>query len=329
MASAAKLAASLGLGGDYPNSWDEFVGQTQAKKNLRIACASARQRSEPLDPVLITGGTGLGKTTLAFMSASELGSGMKMLSSKVKWGEARLAITDMSDGDVLFIDEVHQLFAGSRYNGEWLLHLLENGRIVGPLGPEDAPKISVVMATTDGGRLPATLMSRVDKDIQLVGYTSEEAAKIALGQGRRILGGAGLPVLDRPTAVEVARAGAYNPRQMRNVLLNLRDVAVADNLSNYNRRTKKYDLVEALELSGLTPDGLTISARRYLVALLKDFSGGAGERPLKERLQEPGGLGHIERTLSAMKLIVFTKQGRVLSAAGIKRARELAAEGVV
>ena len=193
---------------------------------------------------------------------------------------------------------------------------------MGPAGPEEQPSITVIGCTTEPGRLPSALLQRFILKPPLEAYDQEDASLIALGFAAKMF--EGIPLPSTENLIAVADAACNNPRQMKAILGNVRDIAVTTELSNHDGT--QYDLTEALSWLGLTADGLDLTCRRYLVALLTDFAGGAGLRALQERLQEPGGLGHVEMTLIDKGLIAQTKAGRTLTGAGIKRAKLLATE---
>lgn len=310
------------LGGDYPTTWDSFVGQDSAKRQLMVACKSARLRGETMEHVLIASSEpGIGKTALALLCARELDANVKIISGKINVAQARIALSELQDGDVLFIDEVHMLVQGGKGNAEWLLHLLQDGVLMGPMGPEVQPKITVIAATTDVGRLPKTIIDRFSKRPDLSPYSHDDATRIALGKASKLFTTPLTPFPSVENCEAIALAGNCNPRLIGHILSNLRDIAVTTDADNYDKNARTYDLSEALAWMGLTEDGLDRVARRYLIALLKDFAGGAGERALADRLGETGGLGHVEQILMAKGLIAKTKQGRVLTQSGIHRAR--------
>jgi Holliday junction DNA helicase RuvB len=313
------------LNGDYPLDWDSFVGQDIAKKQLRTAAKSARMRGAVMEHVLIASAEpGIGKTSLALLTAKELGAGenVKIVSGKIPVNQARIALAELEDGGVLIYDEIHMAVQGGKGNAEWMLNFLQDGVIMGPMGPEQQPKITVIGATTDVGRLPKTIIDRFGKKPDLAPYTDDEATHIALGKASKLFMGE-VPFPSLQNCVQVAQAANNNPRVIGHVLSNLLDLTITSDCANYDRETKQYDIDEALNWMGLSPDGLDRLARRYLVALLRDFAGGAGERALADRLGEAGGLGHVEKVLMAKGLIAKTKQGRVLLKPGIARARDI------
>jgi len=323
-----QTAEELGLGGLYPAGFDEFVGQDEAKEHLLVACESARLRKVRLPHVLLSSGEpGIGKTTLALLCAQAMGSNIKIVSGKVNVNQARLLLSDLDDGDILVYDEVHLAVAGGKTAAEgWMLHLLENGVIPGPLGMEEQPDVTIVAATTDPGRLPSTLLDRFPIKPALRAYTQAEAADIAFGMAQRIFADNNLPLPTAGNFDMIADAACNNPRVMRGILEAVRDRAIVGR-GEFSTSTG-YPIKAALDWLGLTEDGLTRTCQRYLVALLRDFQGGAGERALVDRLGEPGGLGHTERILQNKGLIAKTKAGRVLMQPGIRRAKELAKEGI-
>lgn len=310
----------------YPLTWEDFIGQDMVKRQLQIACASAKQREAPLDHVLLASGRpGVGKTSLGFLCANTVGADVQMISGKVGLPEARVVISGMKDRDVLIIDEIHRLVQGGRMNAEWLLHLLQDGVLLGPIGPEEMPKVTIIGCTTDPGRLPPTIIGRFPLRPAIEPYTDDQAAAIASAMSATTLGEVDLPLPTWENCKEIAIAGNNNPRAIKAIITNLRDLALIEG----GHTDEGYDLTEALAWLGLTHDGLDRVAQRYLIALLVDFRGQpVGERSIIDRLAEPGGVSYSESVLMEKHLITKTKQGRMLTQDGIARARELKAEGV-
>lgn len=313
-----------GLGGLYPQSWDEFIGQAEVKEQLITHAQSAKMREEPLDHTLIVSGVpGVGKTSLALLCAMEMGVHAKVVSGKISRGAARLTLAEMEDGDVLVIDEIHLMVSGGKANAEWLLHYLQDGVIVGPRGPEVQPRVTIIGCSTDVGKLPETIIDRFPIRPQIQSYSEDEAAMIAFVLSQKLLP-TELPGPSSENCRQVARAASHNPRVMQQLWTAVRDVAVTSDVANYDKETRQYDVSKALSWLGLTEDGLTQTARRYLEALLVDFGGEpAGQTAMQDRLQEPGGLAYTERILMDKGLIVKTKSGRLLTQGGIRRARAL------
>jgi Holliday junction resolvasome RuvABC ATP-dependent DNA helicase subunit len=313
------------LRGDYPECWDDFIGQEQAKRKLLVASSSAAIRKAPMDHVLIRSGkAGVGKTALAYLAARQMGTQIKVVAGKIKVGEARMLLSRMTDGDVLFYDEIHQAVQGGKGNGEWLLTLLQDGCMPGPRGLEKAPAITVIGATTDAGRLPETILTRFST-LDLVDYTDDEGLRIVLSLATRVFPKS-LPLPSVENAGAIARACCNNPRTIRQLLINVRDIALTSEGANLTGTgiEAHYDLTEAMAWLGLSDDGLTELARRYLLALVKDFGGEAtGERTMRDRLNEPGGLTFVERLLMDKGLIVKTRSGRIPTAGGLARAQEI------
>lgn len=310
------------LGGKYPTSWDEFVGQTGAVRQLSVAAKSARLRNESLPHTLLaSGAAGIGKTSLAMLIAQEMKCAVAVVSGAISAGAARVLFAEMEDGDILFIDEAHQLVVGGKAKAEWLLNYMQDGVIAGPRGVEVQPKVTIVAATTEAGRLPETILDRFPLKPELTAYSADEAAAIALQMALKVLP-IDLPHISLVNAQGIAAAANHNPRKMGALLAQLRDLALVED-HHYDEDTGSYDLTDTLEMQGLTEDGLNLSARRYLIALLTDFPDGAGIAAIKDRLQEPGGLAYVERILIDKGFIVRTKSGRQLTATGIRRARDL------
>lgn len=296
---------------DYPLTWDEFIGQDRAKKQLRMAVQSAISRKAPMDHVLLASGVpGIGKTALAMLISSELCRPMLAVSGRVDANAARVVLMGMEDNSILFIDEIHRLVQGGKSHAEWLLHLLQDGAIVGPRGPERMPPITVIAATTDIGRLPETIVSRFPIRPVLEPYSEKEAREIVqmMAYNSKI-------ELTEDELTSVARAGNCNPRRMSSILRALRDQVEVHDETNID---------EALEWMGITPDGLDDLAQRYLLALVFTFNGQAGVKPLEDALYEgSGNLEITERLLMDRGLLVRERTGRTPTQAGIRRAHAL------
>jgi Holliday junction DNA helicase RuvB len=305
---------------NYPRRWSDYVGQERAKKVLQVAAKSARVRQQPLPHTLISHpNPGIGKTALAVLIAAEMKRNVKVVSGVLYKDKARMLLDTMEDRDVLLWDEAHQMVDAGKKNAEWLLSYLQDGIIFGPLGPEVQPKVSIVAATTDPGKIPDNIMSRFTLRPPMEEYDEEQAAKIAIKMSAGVLDG--LPPLRMRDALRLAKAGNCNPRAILQLVTVLRDLHHAE--ENVITESGRYDIDALLEFQGITEDGLDLTAQRYLQALATEFAGSAGAKAMEDRLQAPGGLGTTERVLMNAGLIGKTRTGRTLTQAGIRRFREL------
>src|ERR1700675_1092402 len=213
-----------------PLSFDEFVGQSQVRENLRIFIQAARARAEPLDHVLFSGPPGLGKTTLAQIVARELGVGFRATSGPViqRAGDLAALLTNLQPHDILFIDEIHRL---SPPVEEILYPAMEDFQldlIIGE-GPAarsvriDLPPFTLIGATTRSGLITTPLRERFGIPLRLQFYTPEELERIV----RR---GAGLLELELTAsgAAEIASRARGTPRVAGRLLRRVRDFAVVD-----------------------------------------------------------------------------------------------------
>ena len=168
-----------------PQRFDDYVGQERLKKNLKLAIDAAKKREEPIDHVLLYGPPGLGKTTMASVIANEMGAGFRVTSGPAieRAGDLASILTNLQDGDILFIDEIHRL---SRTVEEVLYSAMEDFKldIVIGKGPAarsirlDLPKFTIIGATTRTGSLAAPLRDRFGHIYRLEFYTPEEIAQI-------------------------------------------------------------------------------------------------------------------------------------------------------
>lgn len=302
---------------DYPRTWDAFVGQERAKAQLKVACYSARARRDRMDHVLLASGiAGVGKTSLARLIAGDLCTGFVEVSGAVTVDDVRPILRGMQDYDVLFIDEIHQLVQGGKVKAEWLLHLLQDGVLVTKAGIEVMPRVTVVAATTDAQRLPTTILGRFVIKPVLEPYSIEDATKICQSLAQRVGFGKHVPVYEdlRP----VAEASNGNPRDMKALLIALRDTCIASG--------GVFDFEQALEWVGVTRDGLTRLCQDYLLCLLITFDGTGGEKAIASALGEPGPLRHTEQLLIQKGLISLTPKGRELTEMGVERTEALLKE---
>lgn len=305
--------ADIIAGPDVPASLADFVGQDQAIARLRMAIASAKARGARMDHVLLASGLhGVGKTTLAKLIAYEMGVGFLELSGAVSAEEARTALTGMGDGDVLFYDEIHLAVAGGKAKAEWLLHLLQGGSITTGAGVQKMADVTVIAATTDAQRLPATLLSRFLLTPTLVPYDNDQADHVAASLASRM----GVATTDAVLSA-VARAANNSPREMKALLVTVRDqIAIGAGV----------DFEQVLAFAGRTSDGLDSIAQDYLMTLLVTCSGVGGQSTIAGALGEPGPLGLTEQMLVQRGFIEIAPRGRVLTDAGAARTMSLLSE---
>ena len=300
-------------GTDYPRTWNGFIGQDRAKEQLMILVGSARARGVRLEHTLFASGiAGVGKTTLATLLAYSAGVGLVQTTGPLSMLDARDLMRGMNDRDVLFIDEIHLLVAGNKNRADWILPFLTEGKLYTDRGAETMPNITVVGATTDVGKLPATLISRFMSQPTIVPYSTEEAGQIALNLAGRM--GIKIP---RNAAPAIAQAADHNPRVMRMILTSIRDL-------NFAYPDTHPNLDKAFEWSGVSRDGLSQVARDVLVLLLSSRDYTASIDSVRAHLGEPGPIKQHERMLLQRQLVTVTGRGRKLTDLGVTRAIEKA-----
>jgi Holliday junction DNA helicase RuvB len=306
-----KRGADIFEGTDYPRAWPEFIGQEGAKEQLQVAVGSATARSVRLDHTLLASGlAGVGKTTLAYLIAYNMGVGITATSGPLTMEKFRDMVKVMEDRDILFIDELHMMVGGNRNKADWLLPFMTDGKLYTDRGAEKMPDVTIVGATTDAGKLPATLLGRFMMQPSIERYSPAEAALIGKQLAARM--GVKVPAGAFP---DIARAADGNPRMMRQILTAVRDLGFAYPDTHPN-------LVKAFEWSGVSADGLSQIARDMLLLLYgaKDYTSSIDS--LRAQLGEPGPLGHHEQALMQRAYLTVTGRGRKLTDEGLARARQ-------
>ena len=255
-----------------PKTLEEYVGQEKAKSNLKVYIESAKLRSEPLDHVLLYGPPGLGKTTLSTIIANEMGVNIRTTSGPAieKQGDLAAILTNLAEGDVLFIDEIHRL---SRSVEEILYPAMEDYAldiIIGK-GPSarsirlPIPKFTLIGATTRAGQLTTPLRDRFGVLLKLELYTPEELALIV----KRSAGILGIAITDEG-AYNIASRSRGTPRIANRLLKRIRDFALVKGDGTITSEIATYSL-EALEIDELGLDNID---RRMLEAIIKFYAGG-------------------------------------------------------
>jgi Holliday junction DNA helicase RuvB len=302
---------------DYDLKWDDYIGQPLVKRQLQIAATSARSRGVTMPHTLLEGTSGNGKTTLAVLAAREMQKQIKVVAGPVRANEARQILLSMEDGDILLWDEFGDAVVGGKAKLSWALNFLQDGVIVTAAGEEEMPKVCIIACTNEVGKLPDTILTRFQLRPVLVDYTHDEATLIAKGMTSRLFGA--LPLPNDETLGLVATAADNNPRLAKQILANIRDLAIC---SNNAPKDGSYSISETLELMNLTCDGLDKMARDYLTTLLR-FPDGLGRSAVAEVLNAPGGVDAVERVLVKRGYILKLKAGRRLSGSGVRRANDL------
>ncbi len=297
-----------------PKSLDEFIGQQAARDNLRVFIQAARGRGDALDHVLFFGPPGLGKTTLAQIVARELGVGFRATSGPViaKAGDLAALLTNLEDGDVLFIDEIHRLNPAVE---EILYPAMEDRALdlmIGE-GPSarsvriDLPKFTLVGATTRQGLITTPLRDRFGIPVRLAFYTVEELEQVVRRAARLLA----LDLTD-DGAGEIARRSRGTPRIAGRLLRRVRDFAHAEGDAQVDARVADRALIR-MEVDKI---GLDAMDRRYLTMIADIYKGGpVGVETLAAGLSEPRDTIEevIEPYLIQLGLVARTARGRCLN----------------
>ncbi len=297
-----------------PETLNEYIGQTDVKENIKVFVEAAKMRNEPLDHVLLYGPPGLGKTTLAFIIAHELGTHIKTASgpSIEKSGDLAAILSSLEPGDVLFIDEIHRM---PRYIEEILYPAMEDFTLDIIVGSEgntrnikiDLPPFTLVGATTRAGDLSSPLRDRFGITSKLQFYTIEELTEIVKRTARVL----SVEITD-DAALELAKRSRGTPRIANRLFKRVRDFALVKGNGNVDLNIT----LEALKRLKVDDYGLDNTDHELLLAIINKFNGGpVGIEAISSSIgEEVTTIEDVyEPYLLQMGLLKRTSRGRIVT----------------
>ena len=297
-----------------PQKWEEYVGQERVKKNLKVIIEAAKKRKENPDHLLFYGAPGLGKTTLAYLVAKELKTNIRITAGPLieRPGDLAALLTNLSDGDILFIDEIHRLTKTCEeliYPAmeDFKLHLVTGKGAMAQTLELKLPKFTLIGATTRIALLSSPLRSRFGATFQLNFYTQEEIKKII----RRSANILGVEITEQAIDL-ISERSRFTPRTANRLLKRLRDFAQIEG----NGVIDKNIAQTGFEAMGIDNLGLEESDRKILRTIIQKFNGGpVGIQALAATLGEETDtiLEIYEPYLLQLGLLKRTHRGRIVT----------------
>lgn len=302
-----------------PKAFSEYVGQEKIKENLRVMLGAAKKRNETVEHMLLHGPSGLGKTTLAYLIAKELGSSIKITSGTAieKAGDVGSILTGLNDGDVLFIDEVHRL---NKAVEEVIYPAMENFKLDIIIGKGtsaktlqiDLPKFTLIAATTKISMLSSPFRSRFGVNFRLDYYTLEDIEKI-ISRSAKLLN----IDVGRKAVTAIAKASRYTPRIANRLLKRVRDYAQVNNFDSINEDSA----AKSLKMLDIDDHGLEETDRKILRTISDTFSGGpVGLKAVAAAISEEESTIEdvYEPYLIQIGFMARTSKGRIITKQGKK-----------
>ena len=302
-----------------PKTFSEYVGQDKIKENLRIVIGAAKKRNEPVEHLLFHGPSGLGKTTLAYLVAKELGASIRITSGTAleKAGDVGSILTGLNDGDIIFIDEVHRL---NKAVEEVIYPAMENFKLDIIIGKGnsaktlqiDLPRFTLIAATTKISMLSAPFRSRFGANFRLDFYNQEDIEEI-VSRSARLLG----VNIENEAIKEVSLASRFTPRVANRLLKRVRDFSQMSDIETVSKDIAK----SALKMLEIDDKGLEETDRKILLAIINNFDGGpVGLKSVAASISEEEGTIEdvYEPYLMQMGFLARTPKGRVVTSRGFE-----------